>query len=363
MGGSSSNLCGNHLSVNDTTQPPLRLFEHGDCNGQYTDLGPGLYPNLNNGPGPVRANSATSYIIPPNLSARMCANVWGATSDQHCRDVNAAKNGVVVANMHNDAVSRNERPGSDDLDSVQVNLLMPWPEYISQCCRGVAGDKQQFCQQFNGPGQPACNPTLTRYCGQSIDNLFGPFCQNWLGQNPSMKTSMETAMCNQSGNLGNQKCKSWCKETGKCDSAIEIYCERNPGDPMCTCITSPIKKYNPACVDAACISTGYATQSMRTMQCPNVVDCSAQLALNAGGRAIAIGTKIEQNCGPDGTTTSSSPDSSSDTLLIILITILVLLLTLGIIGGSIVIVRRRKNRRSPPAQVGGRHYLKGFKRN
>jgi hypothetical protein len=102
-------------------------------------------------------------------------------------------------------------------------------------------------------------------------------------------------------------CAELWKNPAICDKHMIQFCTNNPDSSYCTCLTSPIKQYNPLCVDGECIKGGYVTQNMTRLPCPNVVDCSTQILLGQAGRDVSIGqNQIVQQCG--GTTI---PDNES----------------------------------------------------
>jgi len=85
-----------------------------------------------------------------------------------------------------------------------------------------------------------------------------------------------------------------------CDPHMIQWCgeEENEDNPLCTCINSPVPKYNPLCVDSKCLNTGYSTANMSRLPCPDIIDCSAQLELGEVGGGVDIGAfNVEQNCG------------------------------------------------------------------
>jgi hypothetical protein len=99
-----------------------------------------------------------------------------------------------------------------------------------------------------------------------------------------------------------------------CDNYMIDYCgdSEHTDDPMCSCINSPITKYNPICADAKCLKdNGYITRAMMAFEkCPDVVDCSSQLALGSVGREVQIGAySTKQQCGT-GSSTATPPPSS-----------------------------------------------------
>lgn len=97
-------------------------------------------------------------------------------------------------------------------------------------------------------------------------------------------------------------CAEWWKSGVACDNYMNSYCALNQGDPACSCLNSPVKKYNPLCIDGTCLrNAAYVSQNMMALPCPNVVDCSIVFDLQSVGRdTIFTEAQIKQACGaPD----------------------------------------------------------------
>lgn len=151
-------------------------------------------------------------------------------------------------------------------------------------------------------------------------------------------------------NVGDSFCQQWCRNnTEKCDAAVIAWCEKNPGDPYCSCIKSKAGKIaNPKCVDAKCVRYGYLTTNMERTACPNVIDCSVRAKLINSGVSLATVVPIEQNCGGDANTSTKVTSSGTGSgvtaapgispvvlvMALIFIIIITVALTMFLLGGD-----------------------------
>jgi len=101
--------------------------------------------------------------------------------------------------------------------------------------------------------------------------------------------------------ISDKRCVDFCKvNSGECDNLMTRYCEsaENKNNLECTCLNSPALNHNPACIDSACISSGYATRSMMDNKpCPNIVDCRIYNEISKTGGNVKFTSAIEQKCG------------------------------------------------------------------
>ena len=144
-------------------------------------------------------------------------------------------------------------------------------------------------------------------------------------------------------------CDTLWQNPAVCDQHMIQFCTNNPDSSYCTCLTSPIKQFNPLCVDGECLKGGYVTQNMTKLPCPNVIDCTTQILLGEAGRDISLGqNQIIQNCGrpPSDDTNggndippippappASNPVLNQTTTILVLIFLLVLFIAL--MGGTV----------------------------
>jgi hypothetical protein len=324
------------LGIQNDKQPDGRSYPIANCGGWPATLKPGRTGGL----------YMVNWVLPPNMHGKASRVVHFNQGWAKDPEVMKSVTGLITPYF----------VGTD----TELELYEPWDVFKTKCCVGdeSLGDRISLCGNYkNAMSSSQCNPSMTKYCGSDPKTLSDAKCQEWCVSNPGGCNAVTKAMCNASENINSPHCQSWCKKTGECDYGATSYCNSNPSDPMCTCITSPIKKYNPACIDSACISTGYIPQSMRTLPCPNVVDCSTQLDLKAGGRTTALGTRIEQNCGTNSGDMQSVPSQSVPSQSVpsqsvpsqkskskskILLVIIILLVLMGLLGvGGIMLFRTR----------------------
>lgn len=175
------------------------------------------------------------------------------------------------------------------------------------CCLGkhrggIIG--QYTCNpKHTNPTSPDCVQALRNHCAVGnrtfVDQQCRTFCSS--GANRSWCEQQKQSYCNQPANFGKTECKQWCRmHPGRCDTGALAYCNfTNPKDPICSCIQTEYKKYNPACIDGSCISTGYRTANMDTTRspCPNIQDCSVVIDIDkVGGDVVWDDVNIVQNC-------------------------------------------------------------------
>ena len=152
-----------------------------------------------------------------------------------------------------------------------------------------------------------CKNALYTFCSNG-DNIFtNENCMKFCSQNKEWCDMIKRNHCNGQSSL-TDNCRNYCKTNyGKCDTIMNKHCldqknKDNP-DPLCTCINSAAnrpgkeKTYNPACIDAKCILSGYQTHGMVTAGACNIVDCSQYFDLKAGGNIEFKDVTLEQRCG------------------------------------------------------------------
>ena len=227
---------------------------------------------------------------------------------------------------------------NDFYSSANVIKTQDWSDTVLDCCNKTK--KQGEC-----PGLPygpvkACNPIMMKYCSRNPDIANSDICAEWYLENPTFKAQIAEMVCSNPANIEHSKCLDWCRQNpGKCDISAKDFCEKHPEDPFCNCITSPVTKYNPACVDAQCIGSGYTTASMKSMSCPNIVDCSTQIELQTGGRTTTGNITAVQNCGSTEQQPTSSPTPTSGGTNNMMIFILIFILII-IVAGFVVVYRQ-----------------------
>lgn len=150
------------------------------------------------------------------------------------------------------------------------------------------------------------------------------------------------------GCMGIGDSASWKYEpgSGNCDSyMVRTFCQQHPSDPRCSCILSEMTCPNK--FDNNCIrSNGYRTNDMKTVTCPDIMNCVQYNRLSPGAKAVA--TNYQQNCSTsttiDGNTTTNTTTNSSGggstwiwvmvVVLVFMAIVVVGLVASGVIGGS-----------------------------
>ena len=103
---------------------------------------------------------------------------------------------------------------------------------------------------------------------------------NWLAANitdpndPHCYNAIKQAVAQNPNYLQYQNFRDWCRATGDCDDAMQDYCDNNPNDEICGCLSSSLKGGLAVCADERCANrAAYRTKEMRGIQCPDIVDC------------------------------------------------------------------------------------------
>jgi hypothetical protein len=99
-------------------------------------------------------------------------------------------------------------------------------------------------------------------------------------------------------------CKTWCtNRPGQCDAGAIDYCSRNPADPFCACLRSPLAAQGPnavalpSCFDGKCIAVGYKTAPMLSTNCPSVCQQALNCWQGTNGSCQIDGNQFQLNCG------------------------------------------------------------------
>jgi hypothetical protein len=105
------------------------------------------------------------------------------------------------------------------------------------------------------------------------------------------------------GQFPSSICGNYQPGKSGCELWMADYCKRNPSAPECACINSPVAKsgkYNPLCVDAKCIQTGYQPANMiqaRGSSCPPITECNMIFDMKQNYGLINFqDAQFEQNC-------------------------------------------------------------------
>lgn len=124
--------------------------------------------------------------------------------------------------------------------------------------------------------------------------------------------------------------------SGDCDSyMVSTYCPQNPTDPRCSCVMSEMSCPNK--FDQSCIkNNGYRTNDMKTVTCPDVMNCIQYNRLSPGAKALA--TNFQQNCSTsttvNGTTTAAATtnDTGSSSTWLWVTLIILFFIVLAVMG-------------------------------
>ena len=103
-------------------------------------------------------------------------------------------------------------------------------------------------------------------------------------------------------------CKFWGTSAG-CDSFMNSFCAdpANAKRGECACINS-LEQTGIPCpfkFNTKCINSGYQTSNMRTMVCPDFLQCNQINNLSDSAKVFA--TRLEQNCTVNNTTNNTLP--------------------------------------------------------
>ena len=198
-----------------------------------------------------------------------------------------------------------------------------------KCCTGVLGSgHKNYCPPEMCPGSSSCNREMKRHCSDDPTRVFTDNQCKIFATTPEGKRwteEIKAQVCNDPGimtanNELSKQCVRWCvrnqgdkNNPGVCDRSMNTWCLLNPDSPECKCINSPVKKYNPLCIDAKCATGGYATASMITARgdkCGNIINCEQIINLKAGGDIdILDQVKFDQECGAKAITKQDKPDT------------------------------------------------------
>lgn len=127
--------------------------------------------------------------------------------------------------------------------------------------------------------------------------------------------------------------------SGDCDSfMVRTYCQQNPSDPRCSCVTSEMSCPNK--FDQNCIkNNGYRTNDMKTVTCPDVMNCIQYNRLSPGAKALA--TNFQQNCSTSTTvggetTNENTTNEEGSSSAWLWITLVVLFIIITIVAGLVI---------------------------
>lgn len=334
---------------------PIQFFADPNCTGADGDLAQNRSANLHEITA-MNRTSATSIIIPPNISGVQVwdrdisggGGYWSATIDRtipRLNEVQIASNCVNCGPTTSGTFDWNDR-----IYGAKANIGKSWSEFARDCC--TKAESAENCKEIYGPNSSTdCYTSLVARCSSSPNMAFDdPVCREWYSGNGRIsEQDVKQIACNSENSLSDRRCKDWCRANpGKCDTAAQPYCQKNPTQSFCACLTSPIKKYNPKCIDSTCIGGvdasgigGYVSASQSSAPCPNIVDCQSQIDLASAGRLTAGNVQVVQNCGNASEPAPPVPGATSGTTDKILgldktlFYLILFILVVVLIGGSV----------------------------
>lgn len=212
-------------------------------------------------------------------------------------------------------------------------------------CKKTAylGEKAECCLDMQPTGFPfrTCDPdihSLAPVCSSIVQsncagsNIFTqPLCKNWAAKNPDLAFNIKKTFCTSDKIKTDQNCRNFVanEAQGKIDDIMVLdYCQKNPTDPLCSCIISEF--ICPNKFDSRCIQKGgYKTKDMATTVCPSVLNCTQQI--NISPDALSFGVNVEQNCGSNDTGQNSTFKFDQNIIILIFIFIILIAIIFGII--------------------------------
>lgn len=173
---------------------------------------------------------------------------------------------------------------------------------------GAAGPKQIYgvMQDFNTKRTvPGHIISLAGRTGRYVDNLsvqsknFSSIMAYLESPEGQLKCCMKE--------IPSDYCKFWGTTPG-CDSFMNSYCAKpaNAERGECACINS-VELTGIPCpfkFNTKCINSGYQTSNMRSMVCPDFLQCNQINTLSDS--ALLLATRMEQNCEVNNTTNNNT---------------------------------------------------------
>lgn len=384
-------MCDKYLNYVPGVEPPTRMFSQYNCGTSTAHIEgsndaiahdmAAVYPQL--------SNWTSSMVIPPNTMAEIrnvpwtqwkSDGTWGYRSQ-----VPSGKYDNITTAVQQWPTNCKTAPGTstetcgpaiswdNGIRSIRTTRKRTWDEHSTQCCARLLGSGE--CPGFYGPNSHSgCDQYMLGYCAANPDQMGSGVCAEWYLPQKSREDTVKKAVCNRADNLGHPACREWCRQhPGECDAGAIAYCSENPADILCACLTSPVTRYNPACVDAKCIAGvmpgsegigGYVTASMTSKPCPDIVDCSTQVELESGGRTTTGSINVAQNCGEGGTGTggtgsggtgsggtgtggTGTPTPKKETNWMMILLVFVLLLAIAGTVGAVIYFRKKAAAATP----------------
>jgi hypothetical protein len=177
---------------------------------------------------------------------------------------------------------------------------------LATCCAGIM--PQKYCAAGYCKNSQQCKQTLLNFCGRGENWKNKKICTPFMDTYPDAAKIYMSSKCSTDGSIrDNIECQSYCKNNpGKCPQ-VPGFCERNPLDPLCACIKSPLNAIDggaaapPSCFDTKCKTTGYQTKAMANVVksgC-NFVKIDCPTIIKASDGAVIKNVSVAQQCSAD----------------------------------------------------------------
>ncbi len=218
----------------------------------------------------------------------------------------AGRGGSCTYCIHHQPEGPKCRPGCDEITIGQGGLYRR-KSYLAnpeECClTGKSMIGNVTCDpKYRDNRSTSCFPLMRDFCLKDDHIFTSEICKTWCSDHKDVCDDVLLRRCSVSDLNSSKECLDLCmKNMGKCDTAMDNFCQKNPGDGKCACLNSAIKKqttYNPVCVDSDCIRHGYQTSSMlssRGSGC-QIVDCRTYFDIKSQGKVSFEDVNIEQRC-------------------------------------------------------------------
>jgi len=155
-----------------------------------------------------------------------------------------------------------------DFHNMCVRVPKPL-DFTKTFCQG-GNLETDHCRQQIVKDEPKYHTVVANYCK---DNMDRDFCRAHVRSHP-----------------------------GKYDALVKSHCDssKGDGDKLCSCYKSKLQKFNPACIDQACIKDGYVTNTMQLGMPCQIMNCEQKIKVEnivaAEGALVDFSTDFNQDC-------------------------------------------------------------------
>jgi hypothetical protein len=172
------------------------------------------------------------------------------------------------------------------------------------CCAGIKKNISHICPPGICKNSQKCKSVMRERCRNNATNPgYDKACMPFLNTYPDVADEIMPMKCATDASMKNNPlCQSYCKNNpGKCPQ-VPGFCERNPTNPLCSCINSALNSVKggtaapPSCFDNKCKTTGYQTLAMANVAkrgC-TYIDCSS--IVNASDNSVIKNVAVSQQC-------------------------------------------------------------------